>query len=547
MSERVTWTNDSLGGDSGGPARGTAGLVLVYARIPAQMPNVIPVLDKPTVIGREGVADVFIPEGAVSRQHARLERFPDGDYITDLGSTNGTLYHGRRIDNVKLAEHDVIRIGDTVYRYAETAIERFAAYRLTGERDLARTPAHGILDPLLIGGMQIDLLLDQIAKIARTMLSVVVVGESGTGKELVARELHRWSRRPGTFQAINCAAIPANLLESELFGYKRGAFTGATQDKVGLVQAANQGTLFLDEIGDMPLEAQAKLLRVLQEREVTPIGATSPVKVDVRIVAATHRDLDAFVAEGKFRGDLLARIREVPMGLPALRHRREDIYPLVRHFLGRHAGKDHPTTAAYMLALMHYDFPYNVRELESAVKLSIAMAEGSELDVRHLPTTIRHALEGHGARGDAASSTTSPLSVVRPASSSPASAFDTRELDDIRAARRVGKPHRDDPLMRTSGAAPVMPSDEHSAILKKVFDLPGASSSSPTTGVQTSPVRLVGDAPDKHAMPTEAELRALCERFEGNVSAMARELGKARMQIHRWLDRYDIDVESYRR
>src|SRR5690606_29163513 len=198
---------------------------------------------------------------------------------------------------------------------------------------------------------------------------------------------------------INCAALPANLIESELFGYRRGAFTGASHDKPGLVRAAHTGTLFLDEIGDMPLEAQAKLLRVLQERQVLPLGSTSPEPVDVRVVCATHRNLEALGLRGTFRGDLLARLREFTAHLPPLRERREDLYALVRHFLAKSGRPDASVSLPYMVGLAHYDWPYNVRELESAVKLSVALSEGQpELDLHHLPEPVRQCLQGHGEK-----------------------------------------------------------------------------------------------------------------------------------------------------
>jgi transcriptional regulator with PAS, ATPase and Fis domain len=236
------------------------------------------------------------------------------------------------------------------------------------------------------------------SKVARTELSVVVTGESGTGKELLARTVHTASGRRGPFQAVNCAALPANLIESELFGYRRGAFTGANQDKVGLVKAADRGTLFLDEIGDMPMEAQAKLLRVLQERKVLPLGATTPEPVDVRVVCATHRTLETRVADGTFRGDLFARLREFTARLPPLRERREDLYRLLRHFLAKVGRPGRTVSLPFMVGLAHYAWPYNVRELESAVKLACALADDrAELDLVHLPEPVRQAVATHGA------------------------------------------------------------------------------------------------------------------------------------------------------
>jgi len=442
----------------------TPGLVLIYSRLHEQLPSALAFAASPTTIGRDADNNLTVPEAAVSRFHVRIEERADGWWIVDNGSTNGTLVNGQRVPEMRLEDHDVVRIGDTVFRYAQAGIYGYSAYRIDGTViEQARPVHHGIRDPLLAGGYQVDCILERVAKVAPTPLAVVVHGESGTGKELVARELHRESARQGAFQAINCAALPANLIESELFGYRKGAFTGATQDKRGLIRAAHGGTLFLDEIGDMPVEAQAKLLRVLQEKEVLPIGATVAEPVDVRIVCATHRDLDAYVVQGKFRGDLLARLREVQLDLPPLRRRREDIYGLTRHFLKTANRGETRVSFSYVLGLAHYAWPYNVRELESAVKLSLALCEGQELDLAHLPDTVRGALEGHGAAG------ASP-----PARSVPPS-----------------KPP------------------------------PGSS-------------------------PSEEELRALLSQHEGNIAAVGRELGKERMQVHRWLKRYGIDIAEYR-
>jgi DNA-binding NtrC family response regulator len=445
----------------------TPGLVLVYSRLHPHLPSALPFSGDLTTLGREADNSLSIPEAAVSRYHARIERRGTEWWVVDLGSTNGTVVGGYRVKEHRLVDHDLVRVGDSLFRFAATGVYRYGAYRLDGSVvGTARPVQHAIRDSELVGGSQIDAILDRIDKVARTQLSVVVTGESGTGKELVARELHRWSGRQGAFQAINCAALPASLLESELFGYRKGAFTGATTDKVGLVRAAHGGTLFLDEIGDMPLEAQAKLLRVLQERQVTPLGSTTPQTVDVRVVCATHRDLDAFVAEGRFRGDLLARLRELVITLPALRHRREDLFRLVRHFLEASGQRDARVSFPYLLAIAHYDWPYNVRELESAVKLSLALADGRELDLPHLPASVQHALDHHGT--------------VR-----------TRE------------------------------------------SMPPASAAKISTAGRSQ-------APD------EAELRALLVRHRGNIAAVGRELGKERMQIHRWLKRYGIDIEDFR-
>ena len=202
-----------------------------------------------------------------------------------------------------------------------------------------------------------DRVAAELERIATSPISVLLLGESGTGKEVVARELHRLSGRRGAFRAVNCAAIPEHLFESELFGYKRGAFSGADRDKIGLLRAAHDGTLLLDEIGDMPLDAQAKLLRVLQSKEVYPVGATAPEVVDVRIVGATHRDLKRLELEERFRSDLFARLNEYQLKLPPLRDRMEDVYLLFRSFLERHGRPDLGVSFLFMTALLHYDFP----------------------------------------------------------------------------------------------------------------------------------------------------------------------------------------------
>ncbi|MCC7539251.1 MAG: sigma-54-dependent Fis family transcriptional regulator, partial [Deltaproteobacteria bacterium] len=261
--------------DGGDP---TPGLVLIYSRLHAGLPSAFPFAQNPTRIGRELDNEIAIPEGAVSRYHARVERVSsDGWLLRDLGSTNGTIVNGITITQPHLLRtHDVVRIGDTIMRFTPQNLYAFTAYRIDGTVvEGSRPVSHSITQPLLVGGLQVDQLLERIDKIGASELSVFISGESGTGKELIARELHRRSQRRGAFQAINCAALPGHLIESELFGYKRGSFTGAHADKVGLVKLADRGTLFLDEIGDMPFDAQAKLLRVLQEREVLPLGGTT--------------------------------------------------------------------------------------------------------------------------------------------------------------------------------------------------------------------------------------------------------------------------------
>ncbi|HEX8440106.1 sigma-54 dependent transcriptional regulator [Archangium sp.] len=217
-----------------------------------------------------------------------------------------------------------------------------------------------------------------VPRVAASDATVLIRGESGTGKELVARAIHAASPRlDGPLISVNCSALPASLIESELFGFERGVFTGAHARHKGVIEAAEGGTLFLDEIGDMPLEAQAKLLRVLQEREFNRIGGREPVKVDIRVIAATHRDLDAMAASGRFRSDLLYRLAVIPLHLPPLRERVQDIPGLIEHFLQKHAArKERPQPrpdAELLRRATTYPWPGNVRELENFVERSIVL------------------------------------------------------------------------------------------------------------------------------------------------------------------------------
>ena len=226
----------------------------------------------------------------------------------------------------------------------------------------------------------------RIGLVADSDNSVLVHGETGTGKELVAQALHANSARArGPFVAVNCAAIPAELLESELFGHVKGAFSGALSDRLGRFREADGGTLFLDEIGDMALPTQAKILRVLQEREVTPLGARHPMPVDLRVVAATHRNLEAEVTAGRFRADLWYRLQVISIDLPPLRARRGDVALLAAHFLQQDAlGRSKRLDAAALAALEQYDWPGNVRQLRNTIQRAIALSEGGLIAPEHL-------------------------------------------------------------------------------------------------------------------------------------------------------------------
>jgi len=235
---------------------------------------------------------------------------------------------------------------------------------------------------------------DLIRRVSQSTVSVLITGESGTGKELVARAIHYASPRSDRpFVAVNCAAIPDTLLESELFGYKKGAFTDARTDRQGMFVEADGGTIFLDEIAELSPLLQAKLLRVIQEREVRPLGSNRPERVDVRIIAATNRDLESRLREGRFREDLFYRLNVIQVALPPLRERGQDIMLLAEHFLAASSGRAGKTvrgfTQAAAQAMLAYSWPGNVRELENVIERAVALTEGTEIDVADLPPQIR--------------------------------------------------------------------------------------------------------------------------------------------------------------
>lgn len=238
-------------------------------------------------------------------------------------------------------------------------------------------------------------LYKQIEQVSHADGSVLILGESGTGKELVAKSLHQQSARAGQpFLAVNCAGIPAELLESEFFGHAAGAFTGAQKARSGLLKEANGGTLLLDEIGEMPLALQAKLLRVLQEGTMRPVGSDQEVNVDVRILAATHQDLEQKIADGSFRADLFYRLETFTLSVPPLRQRGDDLELLALHFMNllqqQQPKKVQSISAAALDALYHYRFPGNVRELQNAIERAYTFCEGEQIKVEHLPDRVRN-------------------------------------------------------------------------------------------------------------------------------------------------------------
>ena len=265
-------------------------------------------------------------------------------------------------------------------------------------------------------------LLKLLQAIAPDEASVLITGESGTGKELVAQEIHQLSARASyPFIPVNCGAIPAELLESELFGHKKGAFTGAIGDRLGKIQAAHQGTLFLDEIGDMPIEMQVKLLRVLQEKEITPVGSNSSLKVDIRVVSATHRDLDKEIKKERFRSDLYFRLNVIPVRVEPLRNRVSDLIDLMSFFSKQFAKENMPISfgEALMSVVKKYDWPGNVRELSNMIQRLSVLYPGQiltpqNLDKSMLPQGMIEILETeHGQDFNALSGESRPSETVQ--------------------------------------------------------------------------------------------------------------------------------------
>jgi transcriptional regulator with GAF, ATPase, and Fis domain len=318
----------------------------------------------------------------MSTMHARIERSIGGHWLIDAGSKNGLLVNGERIERTLLVDGDWIEAGHTLLRY------RRGALPLAQPCTAWRNRVAGLVSVLPTLQAQYD----HLEQIARSTLPVVLRGETGTGKELVARAVHRLSGRPGELVSVNCGALPATLLESELFGYRKGAFSNAVEDRSGLVRAADRGTLFLDEIGDLPLSSQAALLRVLQEGEVMPLGSTRPIKVDLRVISATHRDLEAQVALGQFRSDLYARLVGHTCSLPPLRERREDLGVLTAALLRRISpDQEVRFEAAAVRALYRHDWPLNIRELEKVLTAAVLLARRGAIGPEHLPVVARAA------------------------------------------------------------------------------------------------------------------------------------------------------------
>jgi DNA-binding NtrC family response regulator len=433
---------------------------------------------------------LVIADSTVSGAHARISRVPQGDgefVIEDLGSTNGTYVEGRRIEApTRLRQGALVFLGSQVLLFRTITPVEMVALREDEARPLAPVPT---MSPLLA------LTATKLRLLARSNAEILLVGETGVGKEVFASAVHAASGRGGKLVAINCAAIPKELVESELFGYEKGAHSTAQARKTGLVEAANGGTLFLDEIGDMPLELQSKLLRFLQDKRFSPLGSTRVIEADVRVVAATSRTA---LEKGRHVQDaLLGRLGAQPIVLPPLRDRIEDVGRLAAHFLTE-AGDERGFEPEAFHALLLHTWPLNVRELGKVVGEASVLSRGAAaIGLEHLPDAVTAQLQ-----------------------------VETDELDE--GTKQPPQPPDDDTHI---DLAPVASSDADSG---RVREFTGPSRTS----------RL--DKRTRRPAPTPEELTTLLARFSGSVAQVARHLDRQYAVVWRCIQRYGIDANAYR-
>ncbi|HEY6560343.1 MAG TPA: sigma 54-interacting transcriptional regulator [Polyangiaceae bacterium] len=408
---------------------------------------------------REGgrlVLRLSLPDRKLSSSHARLKRDNGTWLLEDLSSTNGSFIRGQRVQRAELVPGDVIELGSTIFLFSEL--------ETPGELvdDVSLRPGHaGALTTLC---PELAENFARLERVAVSELPVLLLGETGTGKDLLARAVHERSGRSGHFVPVNCGAIPGTLMEAQLFGYAKGAFTGAVKDELGFVRTAAFGSLFLDEIGDLPTSSQAALLRVLQSGEVMPVGSAKPVHADVRIIAATHQALERLMDSGSFRRDLYARLAGFVTHLPALRDRLEDLGLLIGAVLLQQGGSwpNLRIRSDAARALFAHGWPLNVRELHQCLAAALVLSEEGVISLGDLP----------------------------------------------------------EPVQRSLGSLPPPP---------------------PTGNRPSQPARSVEDE------AVHAALLDALQATEGNVSETARRLGKARQQVQRWLRRFSIDPERFRK
>jgi DNA-binding NtrC family response regulator len=359
------------------------------------------------IIGRGAGCDVRLTDQTVSSFHLEICAAEErgGIQITDLTSRNGTLYAGARLEKAIVPSGATLEVGSTILR-----VEMDAAFTT----EVADLPAFGELR-----GRNVTMreLFSTLARLARTELSILVEGQTGTGKELAARAVHDASNyAQGPFVVLDCTAIPNTLAESVLFGHERGAFTGASERRVGVFEAAEGGTVFLDEVGELPLELQPKLLRVLERREVVRVGSTTPRPIQVRVISATWRDLRTMINQAKFREDLYYRLAQARVTIPPLRERPEDVPLLVYHFIQRLAPGQgaRAISPEALVELQRREYAGNVRELKSTVERAAMMAEGAIITNADL--AFERILSGERARAPAAVSPVAAATTATPGS-----------------------------------------------------------------------------------------------------------------------------------
>ncbi len=341
----------------------------------------VEVASGPVLVGRDEGNDLVVADARVSAAHLELVPTTDGVIARDLGTTNGTFVGALRVREVVLAHDTELIVGGATLRFGYDDVPKRVS-RVDNDS------FHGLVGASAL----MQALYAQLEQLAPTMLNVLIEGETGTGKEVVARAIHAASGRgEGPFVVVDCGALAATLLESTLFGHDKGAFSGAAQAKQGLIEAADGGTLFLDELGELPHEAQTRLLRVLEARIIRRVGSTEERPVDIRVVSATHRDIPAMVSGATFRADLFFRLATARLRVPTLRERRQDVPALAAALLERLEGTDPPTlTDAATAALARRDWPGNVRELRNVLEVAAALSRNHRIDAADVQ---RHATE----------------------------------------------------------------------------------------------------------------------------------------------------------
>ncbi len=374
-------------------------------------------VDRETVIGRGAESHAVVDDARVSRRHARLRWDAGSLFIDDLGSRNGTNINGEVLhgESRRARGGDIIRLAGreitvAIVSSVEPAPSIVEEPTSRPSRPSNEPPRRDMPEGIVIAEPSMARMFGFTRRVAATSTTVLILGETGVGKEVVAQQIHTWSARyDRPFVRVNCAALPETLVESELFGHERGAFTGADRKKVGFAEAAHEGTLFLDEIGELSLPVQAKLLAMLENRAIVRLGSTVETPVNVRVIAATHRNLTDEVKKGTFREDLYYRIGVVVIRVPPLRERPSEVTLLAKLFakrFGSHTGFGEPTIAAdAAAALVAHAWPGNIRELRNAIEHAVLLTEDGVIRREHLPETVLGISSDGGAAAVARTST----------------------------------------------------------------------------------------------------------------------------------------------